>query len=61
MMLRKLAATVVVDVDASNAVPVEGGSAILALKSTRGRCFNFRGGFFFGERKAVGMSDGKGE
>lgn len=60
MMLCKLAAAAVIDVDASNAVTVEGGGAILALKSTRGGCFNFRGGVLFGEREEGAISDGEG-
>lgn len=60
MMLCKLAPAAVVDVDASNAVTVEGGSAILALKSTRGGCFNFRGGVLFREGEQVAMSEGQG-
>lgn len=58
MMLCKLAPAAVVDVDASNAVTVEGGGAILALKSTRGGCFNFRGGVLFREGEQVAISEG---
>lgn len=58
MMLCKLAPAAVVDVDASNAVPVEGGGAILTLKSTRGGCFNFRGVVLFREGEQVAISEG---
>lgn len=57
MMLRKLAAAVVVDVDASNAVTVEGGGAVFALKLAAGGCFNIRGGVFFGGREETGASE----
>lgn len=57
-MLCKLAPSAVVDVDASNAVTVEGGGAILALKLTSGLCFNFGGGFFFRETEETGVIDG---
>lgn len=58
MMLRKLAPSVIIDVDTSNAVTIKGSGTIFAFKLMFGLCFNYGGGLFFREREDVGVIDG---